>query len=57
LEAGSSKLGVGNWKVMVLALLDILNSEQLQKIIRLQRDRLDRINRIFRIDDFVKSGF
>jgi hypothetical protein len=57
LEAGSSKLGVGNWKVMALELLDFLNPEQLQKNIRLQRDRLDRINRIFRIDDFVKSGF
>jgi len=42
---------------MVLALLDFLNSEQLQKNIRLQRDRLDRINRIFRIDDFIKNGF
>jgi hypothetical protein len=27
LEAGSSKLGVGNWKVMALALLDFLNPE------------------------------
>jgi len=42
---------------MVMALLDFLNPEQLQKNIRLQRDRFDRINRIFRIDDFVKSGF